>query len=217
MPEAPLRAHEPNGSERQMAQDRSLMERLHDGDPGALDELIDRFWHPLVAYATRLLTDPDDAEDVVQETMLRVWRERARWTPSDRLRGFLYQITRNLALNLQDKKRVRRTWAEAAGRESPPSVPTPHQLAERSELQALLDRVVEELPPKRREVFILARYHGHTYQEISDVMDISPQTVANQMSAALDDLRTRLRPQLDTFLSGGHLRLIEDTDSRSDR
>lgn len=193
------RLSEPD-SEGRVVQDRSLMERIHSGDPAALDIVLARYWAPLVSYAKRLLPDEDAAEDVVQETMLRVWRLRAQWTPTQRLRGFLYQITRNLALNERKKDRVRTGWEEKRRREPQERAPSPIELLERTELRALLDQAIEELPAKRREVFVLSRYHGHTYREIAEIMDVSPQTVANQMSAALDELRQKLRPQLDAFL-----------------
>lgn len=193
-------------SEGQVVHDRSLMERIHSGDPAALDTVLVRYWAPLVSYAKRLLSDEDAAEDVVQETMLRVWRLRRQWTPTQKLRGFLYQITRNLALNERKKGRVRKGWEQKRGREPQGYTATPIELLERTELREALDQAIEALPPRRREVFILSRYHGHKYREIAEIMDVSPQTVANQMSAALDELRERLRPQLDPALLPGRAR-----------
>jgi len=187
---------------RRMLQDRSLMERIHSGDPSALESVLERYWSPLVSYADRLLSDQDAAEDVVQETMVRLWNQRTEWTPSQQLQGFLYRIARNLALNERSKKEVRRDWAHRHGDQDRKRPPTPLELTERAELRALLDEAVEALPPRRREVFILARYHGHSYRQIAEIMDISPQTVANQMSAALDELRDRLRPQVTLFAQG---------------
>lgn len=186
-----------------MSQDLTLMRRIHAGDASALDELLQRYWTPLVAYAARLLSDADAAEDVVQDVMLRVWSRREEWTPSGRLQGFLYQITRNLALNERERRQVRRKWKESEGRDSFPANPPGLDPAERAELRQVLDGAVEDLPPKRREVFVLARYHGHSYREIAEIMGTSAQTVANQMSAALDQLRDELRPQIDEFLGDG--------------
>ena len=178
------------------------MERIHSGDPSALELVLERYWSPLVSYADRLLSDRDAAEDVVQETMLRLWNLRTEWTPSQQLQGFLYRIARNLALNEKSKKEVRRDWVRRSDGETRPRPPTPLELTERAELREVLDEAVEALPARRREVFILARYHGHSYRQIAEIMDISPQTVANQMSAALDELRDRLRPQLSLFARG---------------
>lgn len=188
-----------------MSQDRSLMERIHAGDAAALDEALHRYWRPLVSYASRYLSDRDAAEDIVQEAMLRLWEHRRKWSPSDRLRGMLYRMVRNLAINELKKREVRRAWAESpAHHHSPPQATlTPLDLTVRSELRRTIERAIDELPARRREVFILSRYHGHSYREIAELMGISSQTVANQMSAALDYLRQRLRPQVDTLQAAG--------------
>jgi len=172
------------------------MERLQDGEPSALDELIRRYWHALVAYAARLTPSEDAAEDVVQEAMLRVWKGRREWNPSDRLAGFLYRVTRNLALDETRRRQVRERWTEEEAAREHAAPPTPLQMAEHTQVSGAVTRAIEALPPRRREVFVLSRYHGHSYREIAEIMEISPQTVANQMSAALDDLRQQLRSHL---------------------
>jgi RNA polymerase sigma-70 factor (ECF subfamily) len=195
--------------------DRSLMERIHASDRSALDELLRKHWAPLVAYAERLLPNRDDAEDVVQETMLRVWRNRAHWTPTERLRSLLFRITRNLAINERRRGRVRERYRDdAANRAAAPRVDTPLHLLEREELRAAVAHALEAVPPRRREVFVLAWYHGHSYREIAEIMDISPQTVANQMSAALEDLRRLLRPQI-ALMMHGQPRLVREDDGLS--
>lgn len=185
-----------------MIPDHELMERVHAGDVEAFDELLGRYWPPLVAYAARLVGSRDAAEDVVQETMVRVWEQRAEWTPGRHLRAFLYRITRNRALNEQAKGRVRREWAERERHRPRPTEPSPPEIAEQNALRESIERAIEALPDRRREVFVLARYHGHSYSEIAELMGISRQTVANQMSAALDQLRTTLKPRLDEFAEG---------------
>jgi RNA polymerase sigma-70 factor (family 1) len=176
--------------------EEALMERLQGGEPSALDEVIRCYWHALVAYAARLTPSEDAAEDVVQEAMLRVWRGRRQWNASDRLASFLYRITRNLALDETRRRRVRERWAEEEGSREQAGPPTPDQIAEHTQVSGAVTRAIEALPPRRREVFVLSRYHGHSYREIAEIMEISPQTVANQMSAALDELRERLSSHL---------------------
>ncbi len=196
--------------------DRSIMERIHAGDSSALDELLERYWNPLVTYSLQFVPHRDAAEDIVQEAVVKVWKGRTEWTPTHRLQSFLYRIVRNLALNERKRHRIRRRWMESQRREPRQSVPTPLEVAEGEELRSQVDEVVQDLPPKRREVFVLSRYHGRSYREIAEIMDISPQTVANQMTSALDELRQRLRPQIEAFLSREQLRVIPGRDGRSD-
>jgi len=177
--------------------DRVLMERIHAGDQEALGELLRQYWNPLVSYALRFLGSRDDAEDVVQEALMGIWNARGNWTPTSRLQGFLYRAVRNLALNEQKSRKARRGREDlyhAFRTRKPPR--TPQEVTQEKQLERVVAGAVDSLPPRRREVFVLSRYHGLTYGEIADAMDISSQTVANQMSAALDEVRERLEPEL---------------------
>jgi len=170
------------------------MRRLREADPHALDELLERYWGPVAAYAGRVTGDEEAGEDVAQEVFLRLWQQRIEWRPVGSLRAFLYSVARHLSLN-QSKRRWREvshlpSYRAELERRRPV---TPSQSTERSEIRLAVDRAVAALPARRREVFILARVHELSYKEIAEVMRISPQTVANQLSAAVAELRGALR------------------------
>jgi RNA polymerase sigma-70 factor, ECF subfamily len=153
------------------------MERMHKGEVAALNEMLRRFWTPLVSFARRIVPD-DAAEDVVQEALLRVWKDRARWKPTPQLQAFLYRVTRNQALNENRARGSRARWVEAKAREDRDPVRTPLQNLEEQELRSLVAEALDQLPPKRREVFVLIRYHGLSYKEAAGVLDLAPQTIA---------------------------------------
>ncbi len=172
--------------------DVSLMEEALRGNGVALDDLLDTHWSAIVAYVSRLLDgDRDAAKDVAQEVFLRIWQRRVSWQPTGSVRGFLYGLARNLSLNQRRATNIR---SRAVARvqallQEWSAVPTPHELLEQGELKAALDRAITSLPPRRREIFILVRVHGLSYREVAEILEVSPQTVANQMSAALSELR----------------------------
>lgn len=178
------------------ARDRQLMERVHAGDGAALDALLNLYWSPLVAYGARVLRSWDAAEDAAQETFVRLWQRRAEWGRDGSVRALLFRIMRNLTLD--EKKRLERRERREAWslRKFRPGqrVATPDELLERSELEHEFDRAVQSLPERRREVFLHARVNGLSNREIAEVMGISPQTVANQLSAAVATLRHLLDP-----------------------
>lgn len=170
-----------------------LMERIHRGERAAMDDLIRRFWEPLVSYAQEIVEGPDDAEDVVQSVFLKVWERRTEWTPTDRLLAFLYRITRNEALNQRRSRSTRFRLLKRLSMASARPSTTPPESLERSDLAREVSRAIDDLPPRRREIFMLARFHGRSYREIAEILDISPQTVANQLSSARAQLRVSLR------------------------
>ena len=164
-------------------------------DAEALGELLRGHWSHLVAYAFRLLGDLPAAEDVVQRGFIRLW-ERAHAVPSgDAARPFLYRMVRNLAANEWRRGENHQRWVDEESFAAP-EVVRPDAALDGCELDAALTLAVERLPARRREIFVLSRYHGLTNPEIAGVLGVSPQTVANQLVSALRDLRVLLGPHL---------------------
>lgn len=187
---------EPGGEK--IVSDRSLMEAIRDGSHTSLRILMQRYWSSLVAYAALVAESRDDAEDVVQETFVRVWQQRSRWTCSGAVNAYLFRITRNLALNarrnLQAKRgREKRGGAELFGEGSSRD---PEKDFDTESLRAEVEAAIAALPERRREVFVLSRFHGLTHHEIAEALGLSRQTVANHMSVALADLRKGLSQHL---------------------
>lgn len=193
------------------ASQNALMHRIQAGDQVAMDEALDQFWDPLVKYARGFLGSQDAAEDAAQETFVRLWRNRHRWNAAESLRPYLYRVLRNHILNERRAHRVRARWRDQVLRRKSRGPATPVELTEHGELSDAVNSALSALPPRRREVFTLARFHGLSYQEIAAALEISPQTVANQMSAALSALREELAPFLATS-SHAHLRLLSTSD-----
>jgi RNA polymerase sigma-70 factor (ECF subfamily) len=186
-----------NDVEREPSPDAILIRGLRGDDPRVLQKLMEDLWPLLVAFAHRTLSGSADPEDVVQTAFIRLWSRRATLKEDGSVRALLYTIVRNACLD-ELRKKARRDRAEEDAR--PPTPPrSPYEDVHGAELQRVAAAAVERLPERRREVFRLVRQEGLSYQEVAEIMALSPQTVANHMSLAMADLRTVLRP----FLSGG--------------
>lgn len=165
------------------------------GDMSAFDTLVAREWQPLVRFAVTILGNPDDAKDVAQEAFVRLWEQRSALRPSRSVRAYLYRIARNLAISERRNRELHRKIDEQQARERP-AVRTPAREFEATEVREVVHRTIESLPERRRAVFVLAHLQDLPYRDVAEVMEISPQTVANQISAALADLREALRPYI---------------------
>jgi RNA polymerase sigma-70 factor (family 1) len=151
---------------------------------------------PLLHYATTLLGSVDRAEDVVQETFVRIWERRCHWGAEGSVKSLLYRTARNLALNERRHLRVRENWKRRQTVREQPDPPTMAERRREAELLTNLEAALDSLPSRRREIFELARFHDLSYRQIAEKLGISPQTVANQISAAMRDLKRALAPYL---------------------
>lgn len=183
------------------------VKRLKNGDEEALDEVLKLYWSTLLRYAQRILPDGDQAEDVVQEAFVKLWDRRGTWRLKRSLRPVLFRIVRNAALNEKRRTTTFNDWAERfPGSEKDPD-PSPLEEAEGSDMRAIVREAVDSLPERRREIFLLVRFHHLSYRETAETLGIQPQVVANQVSRALKDLREKLSPHLEEEDSPGQIPL----------
>lgn len=175
--------------------ERDLVVRLRGGDETAYDAIFRQWYAPLVATTTALLRDRGPAEEVVQDVMLELWRRREGITFETSLRAYLFQATRNRALNYLRRQRV-----EARGEATiAAGMPTPEPAdseAREGELNVAIQEAIAGLPDRCREVFELSRIRGLKYAEIATELGISIKTVEAQMGKALRVMREKLAPWL---------------------
>lgn len=176
---------------------KELFDRLRQGDEQAYDSLF-RDWYPsLVRASESIVQSRAVAEEIVQDVLLELWRRRESLVSSSSPQAYLFQSTRNRSLNHVRHERVVRQGEPYARR---PESMEPSALAQmvEDEMQAAVQRAVDRLPERCREVFQLSRTHGLRYSEIAEVLDISVKTVEAQMGKALKTLREELRPWLES-------------------
>ena len=173
-----------------LPEDRELIRRLRAGDESALEILVAAYWQRLLRFVEGILDQEGGGEDVVQEAFIRLWMRRSELRFEGSFRAFLYTLTRNAAIDELRRSGRRKALSTRADPPVPPASPLAG--AEASDLQAIADAAIAALPPRRREVFRLARTEGLSYKEIAEVLGLSPQTVANQMSRALTELHQAL-------------------------
>jgi RNA polymerase sigma-70 factor, ECF subfamily len=169
------------------AYERSLLDRIRHSDPTALDELLQSGWDALVGFAYRYTHVIETAEDIAQESFVRLWTGRKQWRADSSPGAILYRIARNLALDERRSRHVRGRTNELDL--NLPAPVTPVQLMEETELRARLEAALAALSERDREIFMLSRQEGLTYAEIAEVVSLAPQTVANLLHSVLKHLR----------------------------
>lgn len=162
-------------------------------DRDAFEKIFRSYYERLCNYAYGFLDSSQRSEDVVQAVFLKIWDQREDWDPKTTVSQYLFTAVRNRALNVLRHERIKEDSEEEVSRifqelKEPSS--TDDQNTE--ELQKAIQNAIDDLPPRRREIFLLSRRSGLTYREIANVLGISVNTVSTQMGRALESLRNHL-------------------------
>jgi RNA polymerase sigma-70 factor (ECF subfamily) len=174
--------------------------RVRSGDIVAF-ELLFKHVHPMLTRVAGSIADtPLEAEDVVQETFVRLWEQRERLDPTQSVRAYLIQSVRNRALNgIRDERRRRELLAAHAGEVEAHTLPAD----DGTEADSLSDRLrslLARLPERQRMALALTRFDGLSHAEAADAMGCSVRTVNNHIVRGLQTLRERLQAtQLDGY------------------
>ncbi len=137
------------------------------------------------------LKNKQEAEDIVQEVFLKIWKSRKELLTGTSFESFLFTITRNAILNTIRKEKYQQVYLDYVKLHPGKNVLLDEEL-DFNELERAYKRSIETLPPKRKEIFLLSRSKNLTNAEIAERMGISVKTVENQMTSALADIRHNL-------------------------
>ena len=193
-------------------EDARLMLSVQADDPLAFEQLMQRNQSRVAAFLLRLVGNQQLAEDLTQEVFMRVYRHRATYRQEARFTTWLYRVAHNVAYNaLRAKSRrpealfsgvSKRYPGETTGLGFEESVmaqtnATPTRQIAKVELQQIVRDAVEKLPPRQREAIVLSRFNGMSYQEIADVMNMTPQAVKSLLCRARLNLKEALTPYVE--------------------
>src|SRR4051794_12482551 len=181
--------------------DEELLAAYQQGDPGAFEALLRRHRAPLFTFLLRMLGDRERAEDLAQETFLRIVKGAQAWEHRSRFQSWMYAIARNLCADGARRDRFRKTESLDAepvaggatiadGLQDPG--PSPERAAESERLRPVLQRALLALPADQREVFVLREQAGLPFREIAEIVAANENTVKSRMRYALEGLRKAL-------------------------
>ncbi|MDY7092212.1 MAG: sigma-70 family RNA polymerase sigma factor [Acidobacteriota bacterium] len=190
-----------SSAERRMQEagtDGLLMERTAAGDRGAFAELVDRYKDPLVGYLTRLSGSRDRAEDLAQETFLRLYQAADSYRHQGQLKSYLYRIATNL-LRSQQRRERRWRWLQPVLRptlevtaDDSQTRPQAGVLAE--EAQHEVARALARLPLNFRAPLVLFELEGWSYQRIAELLGCQEGTVKSRIHRGRRKLKQELTP-----------------------
>jgi RNA polymerase sigma-70 factor (ECF subfamily) len=131
----------------------------------------------LFRLALRITLDRAEAEDVVQDTMIRVWNKRDEWSQFDSIEAFCLTVTRNLAIDRSEKKDANNVELTPDMIEQATDASGPDKQLVKTEQMNLIHRLINELPEKQRTIIQLRDIEGKNYKEIANVLQITEEQV----------------------------------------
>lgn len=176
-----------------------LVKRLKSGDPEAFNQLFNEYSSRLYHFAYGYLKSKDEAEELVQETFCKVWERKNDLKEEFHFSSYLFAIAFNYIRKYFRSKALLSKYMEMAASGSDQHAWI-NQDVNYPSLRELVDRMIKEMPEKRRAVFIKSRYEGKTAADIAEEMKISKSTVENHLNQALRYLRNRLKEE---HIAGG--------------
>lgn len=179
--------------------DWDLVAQARDGDMDAFAELVKRYERPVVHFCQRMVRSREDAEDLAQETFVRVFRYLDRLTPSAKFSTLLFGIARNLTLNfIRDSGRRGRGRTYSLTDEDRSEKPLvdeslrPDRGARLHEIDEKIEEGMALLSPKHREVLVLRELNGLDYNSIAEIVKCRKGTVKSRIARAREQLRIHL-------------------------
>lgn len=189
--DATVRAPQPLAATGAPDDDAELVRRVAGGDASAYRTLVERHLHGLHGFVYRMLGSRAEAEEVCQESFLRLWKEAHRYVARAKLSTWLYRIAHNLAV---DRLRRRRETTSARELDEVAAAERPSSPLLETELVGVVQAALEALPERQRAALVLVHYQGMSNAEAAEVLGVKVRALESLLARGRRELRERLAP-----------------------
>ncbi|SEW53843.1 RNA polymerase sigma factor [Chitinophaga arvensicola] len=173
--------------------DVSLLKLMKNGDQEAFTTIYNKYWYPLMQHVMKAVRIYSEAEDIVQEIFVSIWKNRDRLEIQAALSTYLFNSGRYMAIRNIERNITRSNYLQHLSDQlDNGGVPSPETLLHMRDLEERIEQAIQSLPDKMREIFNLSRKEQLSYREIAEQLGISEETVRKQVSNALNRLRMQV-------------------------
>lgn len=177
-------------------EEQVLVMRSQRGEQAAFRVLVERYQKLVYTLALRMVSNPADAEDVAQEAFLSAWKGLPKFRMDAKFSTWLYRLTVNAATDLLRRRQKEQAHQSLEDEEQPVQIPDdapgPEEQAQAAERRAVLQRAIDSLTENHRKILLLREVNGLDYQEIGQVLELTPGTVKSRLARARRELREKL-------------------------
>lgn len=176
------------------ADDRQIIQDIREGKEQSFRHVFNANYENLCHYAFTILKDMDEAEDIVQSMFLKIWEKREDLEIRQSVRSYLFRAVYHQCINQLDHRSVTRKHQDHELHENGWNVQQPEVFP--YELQENIEKAINALPGQCRLIFMMSRYEELRYAEIAEKLNLSVNTIENQISKALKILRSKLKDSI---------------------
>ena len=178
-------------------QEKELVELFIGGSQAAFGELYVRYKERLMYLSRRLMKNETEQEDIVHDIFVQLWELRNSINPELSFSAYLYTMTRNYILKKFRHFDVHTRFAQTVLMNATELTNETEDEIIDNDYQILLNKAIDKLSPRQKEIFQLSRIQEFTYKEIADMLQISVETVQEHASIALKKIRVYLKQHAD--------------------
>ena len=176
-----------------------LIELLQKGDEQSFTKLFEVLYQPMVAYLLQYVNKVADAEDIAQNTFIKLWEKKDDLNLTVSLKSYLYSIAYNMFIDNYRKEKKTQTYLDSLKQEALQSIiEEPEENFQKK--MRLIEQTVNNLPKRCRIIFNMHKKQGCSHKEIAKELNISTKTVESQISIALKRIREVFKDKSDLFL-----------------
>ncbi len=168
------------------------MREIKAGNLRAFDQLYYRYSKRLLSFSLSVVKSREEAENIVQEVFLALWMNRGKIGNDASVKYYIFTIAYNTSISVLRRKAKDEKFFEQLKNLQELSVEPEDLHSGYYDLEGKLSEIINELPARQREIFILHKVNGLKYQEIATKLNISVNTIENHMSRALKTIRSKL-------------------------
>ncbi|GAA5222329.1 RNA polymerase sigma factor [Membranihabitans marinus] len=165
-----------------------------------MEELLEKYRNRIFGFMLKYVKIPELAEDLTQEVLLKIWKNRDRFLTIEDKESYMLAMTRNMIRDHFKKLTKEEKYKKEVWRHLPQSDNSLIQTIQRDEMTDNIKQVVNSLPHRQREIYNLNFHTSMSLKEISEQLDISPFTAKNHLAKALKVIRSKINPE--SFLTG---------------
>lgn len=172
--------------------DNQLVDLVKSGDERAFAEIYERYWGLIFHHVLKMTGDRDETHDLVQELFTNLWLQFDRIEFDANIAGYLYVSARNKVINLIRHDKIKKDYLSSLSAFEANHQNTILEQLSAKDLSIAIEKEIQNLPCKMREIFELSRKQYRSHKEIAEILHISDKTVKKQINNAIKTLRLRL-------------------------